>query len=116
MKQYLLSICYPAGGTQPPPEALQRIMRDVLALQKEMQAAGIWVFSGGLSPATSATVLRQQGGDVVMTDGPFIESKEQIGGITILKAPDLDAALAWGRKLAHATTTPVEVRPFMEHH
>jgi hypothetical protein len=116
MKQYLLSICYPAGGTQPPPEALQRIMRDVLALQKEMQAAGIWVFSGGLSPATSATVLRQQGGDVVMTDGPFIESKEQIGGITILKAPDLDAALAWGRKLAHATTTSIEVRPFMEHH
>jgi hypothetical protein len=116
MKQYLLSICYPAGGTQPPPEALQRIMRDVLALQKEMQAAGIWVFSGGLSPATSDTVLRQQGGDVVMTDGPFIESKEQIGGITILKAPDLDAALAWGRKLAHATTTSIEVRPFMEHH
>jgi hypothetical protein len=116
MKQYLLSICYPAGGTQPPPEALQKIMRDVLALQKEMQSAGVWVFSGGLSPATSATVLRQQGGDVVMTDGPFIESKEQIGGITILKAPDIDAALAWGRKLAHATTTPIEVRPFMEHH
>jgi hypothetical protein len=116
MKQYLLSVCYPAGGTQPPPDALQKIMRDVVALQKEMQAAGVWVFSGGLSPATSATVLRQQSGDVVTTDGPFIESKEQIGGITILKAPDLDAALAWGRKLARATTTPIEVRPFMENH
>jgi hypothetical protein len=61
-------------------------------------------------------MLRQQSGEVVMTDGPFIESKEQIGGITILKAPDIDAALVWGRKLARATTTPIEVRPFMEHH
>jgi hypothetical protein len=116
MKQYMLSVCYPAGGIQPPPDALQKIMRDVVALQKEMQAAGVWVFSGGLSPATSATVLRPQSGDVVMTDGPFIESKEQIGGITILKASDIDAALDWGRKLAKATTTPIEVRPFMEHH
>jgi hypothetical protein len=69
----------------------------------------------GLTPPTSATVLRHQAGDVVTTDGPFIESKEQIGGITILKADDLDAALDWARKLARATTTPVEVRPFFEH-
>ena len=81
-----------------------------------MQAAGVWVFSGGLHPANTATVLRQQGGDVVTTDGPFIESKEQIGGITILKAADLDAALDWGRKLARAIGTPIEVRPFQEHH
>ena len=72
MKQYLLSICYPAGATQPPPDALQKIMRDVVALQKEMQAAGVWVFSGGLAPPTSATVLRQQSGEIVTTDGPFI--------------------------------------------
>ena len=116
MKQYLLSVCYPAGATQPPPEALERIMRDVYAVQREMQSAGAWVFSGGLHAATSATVLRQQGGDIIVTDGPFIESKEQIGGITILKAPDLDAALDWGRKLARAIGTPIEVRPFMEHH
>lgn len=116
MKQYLLSVCYPAGGTQPPPEALQRIMRDVTAVQKEMQTAGAWIFSGGLTAPGSATVLRHQGGDVITTDGPFIESKEQIGGITILKAPDLDAALAWGRKLARAIGTPIEVRPFMEGH
>ena len=114
MKQYLLSVCYPAGGQQPPPDVLQRIMRDVHAIQGEMQAAGVWVFSGGLHPANTATVLRHQGGDVVTTDGPFIESKEQIGGITILKAPDLDAALGWARKLARATTTPIEVRPFFE--
>jgi hypothetical protein len=60
--------------------------------------------------------LRHQNGDIVTTDGPFIESKEQIGGITILKTPDLDAAIAWARKLARAVTTPIEVRPFMEHH
>jgi hypothetical protein len=116
MKQYLLSVCYPAGGKQPAPDALQKIMRDVHAVQQEMQAAGVWVFAGGLHPANTATVLRHQGGDIVTTDGPFIESKEQIGGITIVKVPDLDVALGWGRKLARAIGTPIEVRPFMENH
>ena len=115
MKQYLLSVCYPAGATQPAPAALNKIMGEVTALRKEMQSAGVWVFSGGLHAPESATVLRHQNGDIVLTDGPFIESKEQIGGITIVRAPDLDAAVAWARKLAHATTTPIEVRPFMEH-
>ena len=114
MKTYLLSVCYPAGATQPSPESLRKIMRDVHAVQQQMQAAGAWVFSGGLHPANTATVIRQQGGDVVSIDGPFIESKEQIGGITILRAADLDAALDWARKLAGATTTPIEVRPFFE--
>jgi hypothetical protein len=116
MKQYLLSVCYPAGATQPPPDALQRIMRDVNTLRKEMQAAGVWVFSGGLHPAGTATVVREQAGNMLTTDGPFIESKEQIGGITILEAPDLDGALAWGRKLAHAIGVPIEIRPFTEGH
>ena len=115
MKQYLLSVCYPAGASQPPPAALNKIMSDVITLQREMQSAGVWVFSGGLHAANSATVLRHQNGDIVLTDGPFIESKEQIGGITIVRVPDLDAALLWARKLARATTTPIEVRPFMEH-
>ena len=116
MKQYLLSVCYPAGSTQPPPDALQRIMRDVGAVHEEMQSAGVWIFGGGLAAPSSATVLRQQNGDIVTTDGPFIESKEQIGGFSIIKAPDLDAALSWGRKLARAIGTPIEVRPFMEGH
>jgi hypothetical protein len=116
MKQYLLSVCYPAGSTQPPPDALQRIMRDVGAIHAEMQAAGVWVFGGGLTPPSSATVLRNQGGEILTLDGPFIESKEQIGGISIIKAPDLDAALGWGRKLARAIGTPIEIRPFMEGH
>lgn len=116
MKQYLLSVCYPAGATQPPPEKLQKIMRDVGVVQRDMQAAGVWVFGGGLHPASTATVLRQQGGGIVTTDGPFIESKEQIGGISILKVPDLDAALGWGRRLAEAIGVPIEVRPFMDNH
>jgi hypothetical protein len=116
MKQYMLSVCYPAGGTKPPPDALQRIMRDVNAVHAEMQAAGAWVFGGGLAPPDSATVLRHQGGEIVLTDGPFIESKEQIGGFSVIKAADLDAALGWGRKLARAIGTPIEVRPFMEGH
>jgi hypothetical protein len=114
MKQYLLSVCYPAGSSQPAPVALTQIMNDVKALRSEMHSAGVWVFSGGLHAADSATVLRHQNGEVVLTDGPFIESKEQIGGITIVRVPDLDAALMWARKLARATTTPIEVRPFME--
>ena len=114
MKQYLLSVCYPATGSQPPPAELNKILSDVIALQREMQSAGVWVFSGGLLASNSATVLRHQNGEVVLTDGPFIESKEQIGGITIVRVPDLDAALLWARKLASATTTPIEIRPFME--
>lgn len=116
MKQYLLTVCYPAGSTQPAPEALQKIMQDVSAVDSAMKAAGVWVFSGGLFPAHTATVLRQQNGEIITTDGPFIESKEQIGGITVLSAPDLDVAMEWARKLALATTTPIEVRPFFEGH
>jgi hypothetical protein len=114
LKQYLLSVCYPAGSSQPPPSALSKIMSDVAALRAEMKSAGVWVFSGGLHASDTATVLRHQDGDLVLTDGPFIESKEQIGGISIVRVPDLDAALLWARKLARATTTPIEVRPFME--
>ncbi|MBS0367441.1 MAG: hypothetical protein JSR67_16625 [Proteobacteria bacterium] len=114
MQQYLLSVCYPAGSTQPQPAALKAIMRDVDELQREMKSAGVWIFSGGLHSAAAATVVRHQGRDLVVTDGPFIESKEQIGGITIIQCADLDAALAWARKFARAVTTPIEVRPFME--
>src|ERR1700728_374790 len=114
MKQYLLSVCYPAGGSQPPPAALNKIMSDVVALRREMQSAEVWVFSGGLHASDSATVLRHEDGDIVLSDGPFIESKEQIGGLTIVRVPDLDAALLWARRLARTTTTPIEVRPFME--
>jgi hypothetical protein len=111
MKQYLLSIIQPDGPT-PGPEVLEPIMRDVDALRQEMQEADAWVFSAGLHAPSSATTLRPRDGDVLMSDGPFAEGKEQIGGLTIVRAPDLDAALEWGRKLALATTLCIEVRPF----
>jgi len=111
MPQYLLSV-YQPDGPPPPPAQLDAITRDLDALNQELKAAGAWVFAGGLHPPTTATVLRARGGDVLLTDGPFTESKEHLGGFTIVDAPDLDAALAWGTKLARATTLPVEVRPF----
>ena len=115
MKTYLLSVCYPAGSTQPAPDALEKITRDVNTVRRELQAANAWVFGGGLHPPSTATVVRPKGDDFLLTDGPFVESKEQIGGFSIVKAPDLDAALEWGRKLARATTCPIEVRPMQEH-
>jgi hypothetical protein len=114
MKQYLLSVCYPAGSTAPSPRQLENIMRDVAALRREMQGAGVWVFSGGLESSNTASVLRHKSSQVIITDGPFIESKEMIGGITILRVPDHDEALMWARRLSEATTTPIEVRPFLE--
>jgi hypothetical protein len=111
MKQYLLSI-YQPDGDLPPPAILEQVMRDVGALNEELKAAGAWVFAAGLHASSTATVLRLRDGDVLLTDGPFAEGKEHIGGICIVTAPDLDAALAWGRKLAQATTLPIEVRPF----
>jgi len=111
MKMYLLSI-YQPDGPIPAPEVLERIMRDLAAINQELKAAGSWVFAGGLHEPSTATVVRATGGEVLMTDGPFVEGKEHIGGFTIIKAPNLDVALRWGQRLAHATTLPVEVRPF----
>ena len=111
MTTYLLSIQQPDG---PPPASvnLEPIMREVGAVMAEMKAAGAWVFSDGLHPPSTATVVRVQQGEVLMTDGPYVEGKEHVGGLVIVKAPDLDAALEWGRKMARATTLPIEVRPF----
>lgn len=111
MKQYLLSVVQPDGGV-PAPEFLEKVMRDVDALRQEIQAAGAWVFGGGLHPPTTATVVRHQDGRFLTTDGPFAEGKEHIGGVIIIKAADLDAALEWGRRFSRVITLPIEVRPF----
>jgi hypothetical protein len=111
MKLYLLSI-YQPDGPPPPPEVLSRVMRDIDVMNRELEATGSWVFAGGLHEPSTATVVRVKGEDVLMTDGPFVEGKEHIGGFTIIKAADLDVALEWGRRLAEATTLPIEVRPF----
>jgi hypothetical protein len=105
--RYLLSVYQPFGEV-PLPENLDEIMRDVAALTEEMQTAGAWVFAGGLHPPQTATVVR----DELVTDGPFIEAKEHLGGFTVIDAPDLDAALGWARRMSQATTLPIEVRPF----
>ena len=112
MKQYLLSVCYPAGSTQPEPDALRKIMQDVNAVHAQMQDAGAWVFGGGLLPPDTATVVRAQGGKVVTTDGPFAETKEQLGGFWVIKVADLDAALDYAARASEACRNPVEVRPF----
>lgn len=111
MKQYLLSI-YQPEGEPPPPEVMEPIVRNLEELNREMAEAGAWVFAGGLHPAASATVIRLHDAETLTTDGPYIEGKEHLGGFTVIRAPDLDAALEWGRRLARATTLPIEVRPF----
>jgi hypothetical protein len=113
MKQYLLSVYHPEGET-PAPEVMEKIMRDVDAVNEELKTAGAWVFAGGLHPSSTATVVRLQDGEVLTTDGPFVEGKEHIGGFWVIKAPDLDSALEWGRKATRACTVPIELRPFQD--
>lgn len=114
MTHYMLTIYQPDTDTPPPADFLEPIMREVEAVNTEMREAGAWVFAGGLHPASTATVVRLKDNDVVTTDGPYIEGKEHVGGFTVIQAPDLDAALEWGRKLAKAITLPIEVRPFQD--
>jgi hypothetical protein len=106
----MLSV-YQPDGPVPAPDVLGKIMQDLEVLNREMKAAGAWVFAVGLHPPSTATVVKVNAGEVLITDGPFTEAKEHIGGFTIVRAPDLDVALEWGSKLARATTLPVEVRP-----
>src|SRR5664279_2396194 len=91
MTEYLLSVHMVEGQQPPSDEQMQQSYKDVDALNQDMQAAGIWVFAGGLHPANTASVVRVQGGDVVTTDGPFAETKEQLGGFWVIKVDDLDA-------------------------
>jgi hypothetical protein len=114
MKRYLLSVVTPSDGTPPPKAELDQIMGRVAAVDQELKDAGAWVFSGGLNAPSTATVLRPQGDEVLMTDGPFAEGKEYLGGFSIIQAADLDGALAWGRKLTRAIGLPIEVRPFVD--
>ena len=115
MTEYLLSTYAVEGevaGAPRTPQEMQAFMERVAALEAEMDANGAFVFGGALHGPDAATVIRWSHGDVVMTDGPFVESKEHIGGFYIINADDLDAALGWARKVAEATNHPIEVRPF----
>jgi hypothetical protein len=123
MTLYMLTVNYPEGSTMPSPEEMAEIARDVDAVHAEVRAAGAWVFGGALYPASTATVVTAGAagsgasggaGDVVVTDGPFAESREQIGGFSVVDVADLDAALAIAARLAAACRVPIEVRPFVD--
>src|SRR5437879_7403389 len=111
MKQYLLAVHMVDGTPLPPQDEIQRMYQAVDAFNAEVRASGAWVFAGGLLPADTATVVRAQGGKVVTTDGPFAETKEQLGGFWVIKAADLDAALELAGRASEACGGPVEVRP-----
>jgi hypothetical protein len=113
MPHYMITIYQPDGGV-PPPEVLARVSRDLHVLNQEIKAAGAWVFSRGLHAPDTATVVRLRDRELLMTDGPYIEGKEHIGGFWIVNAADLDVALGWAQQAARATTLPIEVRPFQD--
>lgn len=117
MSQYLLSVHTKAGAAPKEPmtpEMMQTFMGRINDLESEMQESGAFVFTGRLHDPDAATVVRSSGDGVVMTDGPFVESKEHIGGFYIINADDLDAALAWGAKVTEAVGAPIEVWPFVD--
>ncbi|HKY14458.1 MAG TPA: YciI family protein [Microthrixaceae bacterium] len=116
MAQYLLSVWHDDTNYEMDVNSddVQRMFGQVANFNSEVQAAGAWVFGGGLNPPPSATVVRSTDGDVSMTDGPYAESKEQMGGFWIIEADDLDSALEWARKGSAACEGPVEVRPFQD--
>ena len=114
MPQYVLNIIQPVGEV-PPPEVLEPVMRELATLTEEMKAAGAWVFAAALHQPETYTVVRADGDDVLVTDGPYAEGKEFIGGFDLIQAADLDEALGWANKLARILGgLPVEVRPVAE--
>ena len=112
MTQYMLSVHMVEGTPEPPADDIQRMYKQVDTFNAKLQKEGSWVFAGGLHPANTATVVRAQNGDVLTSDGPFAESKEQLGGFWVIEVPDLDAALKLAAEGSEACGAPVEVRPF----
>jgi hypothetical protein len=115
MTQYLLSTYAVEGeaAPEPPsPEAMQAMMERIIALEDDMAATGAFVFGGHLHGPDAATVVRMRDSELIMTDGPFVESKEHIAGFYIINADDLDAALAWAGKVSGCVGRPIEVQPF----
>lgn len=112
MSQYLLFVHYVEGQEPPAPDVIEQMQAGVGAFNERLQAEGAWVFAGGLETPDTSTVVREEGGAIVMTDGPFAEAKEHIGGFWVITADDLDAALAWAADATRACQGPVEVRPF----
>jgi len=116
VKHYLLSVLQPAEGTPPPPEELAAIGARLQAFHEELAAVGAWVYAGGLEALTDAKVVRPGHGGTAVSDGPYAETKEYLGGICIVAAPDDATALEWARKAQAATTLPIELRAFAGEH
>lgn len=114
MSQYLMAVYYVEGEPEPTDDVIQQMYADVDAYNKKLQAAGAWVFGGGLHTPDAATVVSANGGEILTTDGPFPEAKEQIGGFWVIEAKDLDEALDWASQATVACRGPVEVRPFQD--
>jgi hypothetical protein len=114
MKQYLLSVHGTHGEPMPAPDEMQKMFHDVDKVNQEIRDAGAWVFACGLTDPSDATVVRVEGGKVMTTDGPFVETKEQLGGFWVIKVADLDVALTWAEKATVACRAPVEVRPIQD--
>jgi hypothetical protein len=114
MKQYLLSVHGDADAEPPAPEDMQAAFKAVDAFNADLQKSGAWVFAGGLHPPSTATVVTAKGGEVLTTDGPYAETKEQLGGFWVIQVADLDAALELAARGSEACRAPVEVRPFQE--
>lgn len=112
MSQYLMSVYYEEGDEDPTPEVIQEMYADVETFNKKMEDVGVWVFGGGLERPEAAKVVTGGDDGVVVTDGPFPEAKEQIGGFWVIEAENLDAALDWAREATVACRGPVELRPF----
>jgi hypothetical protein len=116
MPHYLLSAFTVEGEAREPmtDERMQQSWQQIGALEAEMKSAGAWVFSGRLHDPDTATVVRPSGGEVLTTDGPFVEAKEHLGGFYIIEAADLDAALAWASQVTRVISAPIEVWPFAD--
>jgi hypothetical protein len=113
MKQYLLGV-YSDESAPVSDEQMQSAYEAVGAFNRELMETGAWVFAGGLQSLASSVVVRTQGGAAVVTDGPFAETKEQIGGFWIVNAADLESALELAERGSRACGWPVEVRPFQD--
>jgi hypothetical protein len=116
MTHYLLSVHSVEGEVREPmsEEQMRQMHQQIGAIEEDLKSTGAWVFSGRMHESDTATVVRESGGQVLTTDGPFVEAKEHLGGFYIIEADDLDAALAWAGRVTAALHAPIEVWPFAD--
>ena len=113
MTQYLLGMMQPDGDDKiPPPEVLEVVMAEIGRIREELVSEGKWIFGNGLHSSSSTSTVRVQDGKAIVTDGPFVEMKEHLGGVTIIDVADREEALGWARRYTEVTNLPIEVRPF----